>query len=336
MTRALRVEWLRLRQRRAAVLLTGLALIGCLIVLGLAIGNAAPPSPAAQAAAQAQVDQQLTDPKFVQQLADCRQAVAAGGSEQWPAGMDCDQALTPNMEWFLNWSAPDFVHDFRSQLLAVTTILALAMTLVGVTFAGADWAAGTIGTQLLFQPRRTLVFTSKAAAVVLAAAVIGLIGAVLAFTSSYWAAARWGTTTLVENVGYNAAGPTVLTQAALVGRAARATAAVAAAGLGGYALAMLFRSSLVAVSIIAGYGLVVETLARGLFPGAEQFLLSSRLLAWLEGPYEIVRYPPSCNLGPCDPEITTISVAAGGTYLAILVGLVLALAASAFARRDVT
>ncbi|HET8591097.1 MAG TPA: hypothetical protein VFM01_15775 [Nakamurella sp.] len=332
---ALAVEWMRLRQRRAVRLLALVALLGCLVVLGFAIANAVPPSAADMAAAQSQVDRQMADPMFQQQLADCRQAVASGGSDQWPADLDCDEAMTPRVEWFLNWSPPNFVDDFRHNLLAVTLILALAMALAGVTFAGADWSAGTIGTQLLYQPRRVRVFGSKAGALAAAGLLVGLIGAVLAWAVSYAVAAKWGTTALLDT-RISRDGSVTLTQLDITARALRAVAAVAGAAIGGYVLAMLFRSSLVAVAIIAGYGIVGEALIRGLFTGSEPYLLSSRILAWLQGPYQIARYPRSCGPGPCQPEITTVTVTAGGVYLAVLVALGLAVAGLLFARRDVS
>jgi len=330
--RALGVELLRLRKRRAAWLLTVLALVGCLVVLGFAIGNQAPPSASDRAAAQAQVDRQIADPAFQQQLKECQDAVAAGGSQDWPAGMDCAESMTPKVEWFLGWSPPQFVHNYADQLLAVTLILALAMALVGVTFAGADFSSGTIGTQLLFQPRRTVAFSGKGGALVLLALLAGVVGVVLAGVASYWAAAQWGSTAMVRQV---ANGTVDVTWGELIWDGVRAILGVAAASLGGFALAMLFRSSLVAVSIIAGYGLVVEAVIRSLFRGIEPYLVSSRVAAWLQGPYEIRIYPQSCGPGPCEPTVTTISVAAGGEYLLVLLAVLVLLAGWAFARRDV-
>lgn len=332
MIRALGVELLRLRKRRAAVLVTLLALVGCLVVLGFAIGDAAPPSASDRAAAQAQVDAQLADPAFQEQLKQCQDAVAAGGSDMWPAGMDCAESMTPQVGWYLGWSPPQFVRDYTRDLLAITMILALAMALVGVTFAGADFSAGTMGTQLLFQPRRVVAFSSKGGALALVAAGVGAVGALLAGAASYGTAARWGSTAMELQT---ASGPVTVTWAELINDGLRGVAGVAAAALAGYALAMLFRSSLVAVSIIAGYGLVGEGVVRSLFRGIEPHLVSSRVLAWLQGPYEIRIFPNTCGPGPCEPKVITLSVADGGEYLLMLLAVLLVLAAWSFARRDV-
>src|SRR5699024_1566781 len=126
-------------------------------------------------------------------------AVPAIGSASFPPDMDCDDLL-PKAEWFLHWSPPDFVRDFHDHLQAVTMLLALALALAGVPFAGADWNQGTMGTQLTYQPRRGVVFTSKAVALAIVAAVVGAVGAALAWAESYLAASSWGTTEMVDQV----------------------------------------------------------------------------------------------------------------------------------------
>ena len=317
-------------------MLTLLAVAACLVVLGFAIANAAPPSTAERAAAQAQVDRQLSDPMFVDQLEQCRAAVAAGGSDAWPADMDCDENMLPRVEWYLGWSPPEFIDTFESTLLGVTMLLAAALVVAGVTFAGADWSSGTIGTQLLFQPRRWRVFGNKVVALAAWSALVAAVVAALAWLVSYWMAAKWGSTALLD---YDDDGtPIAVTTADLIGDAVRAVLLVVGAATGGFGLAMLFRSSLAAVGLLAGYSLVGEAILRGLFPGVEPYLLSTRVLAWLQGPYRIYAYPSSCGMdgAPCEPVVTTIGVTGGGVFLLALLAVVVTAAAVLFQRRDVT
>ena len=42
-------------------------------------------------------------------------------------------------------------------------LLAILMMLAGTTFAGHDWASGSVSNQLLFEPRRPRVWAAKAA-----------------------------------------------------------------------------------------------------------------------------------------------------------------------------
>jgi len=333
-TVAVGVEWFRLRSRRLVWLLVALGLAGAAAVLvGITI-NAMPPSAAQLASAQAQVDQQLADPSLQDMVQQCRTAVAGGGSADWPSDMNCDDLL-PRADWYLGWSQPSYVNLFTNMVAGVTALLAMAMALIGVIFAGADWAAGTIGTQLLFQSRRGQVFAGKAIVLALLAAVLGVITIGVAWGLSYWAAARWGTTAMVDATGYRGDQVTVTT-ADLLGRALRALAVVVGATLGGYALAMLFRSSVLPLALVAGYALVGETLARAI--GIERtwsYLLSTRLLAWLVGPAELPIYPTNCSVGPCEPRILSVSVTAGGVYLGVLIAAVVAVSAWSFQRRDV-
>lgn len=260
MTRALRVELLRLRSRRAVLLLVLFGLLGCLVVIGFAIKNAVPPSAAELSAGRAQMDQQIADPSFQQMLTECRAAGAAGDTSSYPAGFDCAQMM-PRVEWFVNWRPPDFVREFRVLTLSVTAILTLVLAVAAVTFAGAEWSSGTIGTHLLFESRRGVVYGSKVGALAVVALAAGVIGLALAWGTSYWMASRWGTSALVQPDSISGK-PTPLTAAALVGRVARALALIVGGSAGGFALAMLFRSSLAAIGLVAGHGLAGEAVLR--------------------------------------------------------------------------
>ena len=60
-------------------------------------------------------------------------------------------------------------------------VLAILMMLAGTTFAGHDWASGSVSNQLLFEPRRPLVWAAKGAVVT---ALAGLFAA--AVVTAYW------------------------------------------------------------------------------------------------------------------------------------------------------
>ena len=60
-------------------------------------------------------------------------------------------------------------------------LITLVMLLAGTTFAGHDWNTGSMGNQLLFEPRRARVWAAKLAAVVLAGG-----GLALAVLVAYW------------------------------------------------------------------------------------------------------------------------------------------------------
>lgn len=263
-----------------------------------------------------------------------------------PDGMTCEEMMAPKVEWYLNWSPPQFVQSYQSELLAVTMIVAIMLALAGITFVGADFASGTIGTQLLYRPRRAAMFGTKAAALAVVAFVTGAVVAALTWLQTYVVAAQWGSTEMVQRVeevratdgGFSRASTAVPVDAGdIVAWGLRAAVLVTIAALGGYLLAMLFRSSLMALGLLAAYGIAGEGIIGGLAPSLRPYLLSVRIRAWLDGPINLMQYPRNCGGrgNPCEPTVTVISVTEGGVYLAILLAVGLAIALWSFARRDV-
>ena len=337
--RLLGVELTRLRSRRAYWFLVVLAVAGILLALGASINDARPPSASDRAAAQAQLEQEL--PFYEEDYERCLEAQESGDTTDFPPDFQCEQVL-PQLEWFLFYEEPNFVDNLNEFLPVAALMLALAGALVGATFVGADWSAGTVGTHLLFEPRRGRVFASKAGAVAIGMGIPALVGLGAVYLATWSIGSAWGSTALVAaSHEPQADGSEIEVIAAVTWLdlgvfGLRALAFVVVAALGGYALAMAFRSSLAAVGTVAGYGLVGEGLVRAVWSGSEPWLLSNRLTAWIMGGHDIVQYPDSCGFGPCEPEITTLTVWDGGLYLAVLLVAGLAVSYALFRRRDVT
>ena len=341
--RLLRVELARLRSRRAYWLLVVLALAGALLAVGASVNDARPPTAGEIAEAQRLVDQELNQPYIQEELERCEESQADGETELYPPDFDCNDIL-PRLEYYLYYEEPNFVDDLQELVPAVALMLALAGALVGATFVGAEWAAGTIGTHLLFEPRRGRVFAAKAGAVAIGLALPALVALGVVYLSTWLAASEWGSTELVS-ISYEFSDDfqteviTAVSWLDLGLMGVRALLLVAGAAVGGYVLAMAFRSSLAAVGTVAAYGLVGEGLVRALWGGVPPWLLSSRVSAWLLlGGYDIVEYPESCNTGagPCEPDIVTLSALDGGLYLGGLLAAGLLVSYVLFRRRDVT
>jgi ABC-2 type transport system permease protein len=177
-------------------------------------------------------------------------------------------------------SAPGLGGDrhFHLTSLAATfegtsVILIIGSWLLGASFIGADWHAGTITTQLTWEPRRVRVMTAKLAGclatVFLLAVVLQLmLGAGLAL-----AAALRGTTEGVDAAWVQRTSGIALRVAAL--------AAIGSAI--GFAIASFARNTAAALGVGFGYTFVVENLVRGLRPQWERWLMGDNAVVFITG-----------------------------------------------------
>lgn len=210
----------------------------------------------------------------------------------------------------------------EGQGLVVATVLAMLAALVGTTFAGHDWATGSMGNQLLFESRRWRVWLAKAGAVLLGTALMASAALAL-FWGGVWLAMGSRDLTVAEGQWwwtFTAALRTVV----LVGGAATAA----------YALTMWLRSTVGALGTMIGVGvggsvLLVSTLT----DGAGRWLLPNNAFAFVLGEYRYYVDNEECwRGGSCEALLTGPQ---GAAYLGVLVFGVAALSLLSFRRRDV-
>ncbi|TIC79884.1 hypothetical protein E8D34_19640 [Nocardioides sp. GY 10113] len=230
-SRVLRVELIRLRRRRAVLVIAAAILLVPLAIGGLVAWNSRPLSDGerAEAAAQAQRD-----------LQECIQHPRRWGA---PRAADaerfCTRNIDPSPEWYIYRPTLDLRSDqTEGGAAAALVVIALAL-LAGTTFIGHDWASGSVSNQLLFTPRRVPVWLAKAVA--------------LAVTALAWAAvsltAYWLLLGAVAARRDLPVGDGVLLDCLQMGW--RAAVVAAGAAVGGYALTMLLRSTVGALGVIA-------------------------------------------------------------------------------------
>lgn len=149
-------------------------------------------------------------------------------------------------------------------------ILGLAF---GASFIGAEWHAGTITPLLTWQPRRGLVFVSKAAAAMIGVFVFALaLQAILGFVLWVVAATR-GTTQgadmqwLVETAGVALRGAVIAGFLAVLG----------------FAIGSVARNTTVALIIGFVYFAVAESTLRGLKPGWQPWLIGDNAARFVIG-----------------------------------------------------
>jgi len=313
-----RVELTRYGARRAIALLILLAALLAALVAWKTAWDTRPPSRSETATAQAKADVQAQRSDVRNDVANCLKSpgdyLFYGATAQ-----DCRDQLTAAPESFLPRKPLDLMGTLKGNGLGLSILVIGLIIIAASTFAGSDWASGSIRNQLLFEPRRDRVWAAKAVAVTLASglAAVAVLGGF--WLTMYLVAADRGVphgSAVVDDLSWH-----------LV----RAVALAMGAGLGAYALTMLFRHSVATLAILFAYAIGGE-LVVGLLPvdGIARWSLGNNVFGWLETRLEIFG---CARLGDCSQ--THISHLDAGIYLAVL--LVVALVASwlTFRRRDV-
>ncbi|WP_418063281.1 hypothetical protein [Pimelobacter simplex] len=330
--RLLRVELLRLVRRRAVlVLLVGAVAVP--VVMGVAVTlNTRPPSAAAVADAERQVEQELQSSWYAESLAQCTENPSEHGIESTDAGeieRQCTEQFKPTVDSYLWHQELSLASESTEGTgVALVVILALLMMVLGTTFTGHDWASGSVSNQLLFEPRRVRVWGAKA--IVVTGSALVLSGVLL---SAYWI----GLNAVAASRDLPSGGAVLVDCLQMAGRGA---GVVAAAALCGFALTMLFRSTVATLGILFGVALVggVVLAVLGVSGRFDPALNALAVVADGATYYVDAPCPPDQGIdlegGYCSEE-RTLSFAAGAAYTGTAVGASALLSVLWFRRRDV-
>lgn len=321
--RLLLVELARIRARRAImVLVAGAFLLGAVFV-GATLWTHRPVSDADLAQAQQQVERQTNSPMTQRELRRCER-----NPERYTGTSDaaaCEENILPRVDWFLDrpvLNPPELVRDLS---VALVLFLGVIAVLIGATMIGAEWSAGSVGTQLLFEPRRPRVWAAKAAAIALVAAAMAAAVFTLVWLSILAAYAVWSDDGLPSGF---------LRDLSLTG--ARGAAFVAVGGLAGYAVTMAVRHTVVVVGLMLAYSVIGEGLLRSFLPSVERYLVSNNALAWIQDGHTIRIYPQNCfDLISCRPKEIAMGLADAAVYFGLVAGAMLLVSLFVFNRRDV-
>lgn len=256
MNRLLRVEVTRILCRRAVLVLLAAAIVIPAIIGVTRVLNTSEPTTEEIAQAEEMIQAEREARWAKRELARCADDPDKYFGGEVPSG-DLEEAC---LEW-IGLTLDNYLYVERLELaaerddgsgFAVVVVLAILMMLAGTTFAGHDWASGSVSNQLLFEPRRPLVWGAKAAVVT---ALAGLFSA--AVVTAYWLVLA-----LVARSRDMPIGDGLLLDCLQSGW--RGAGVAAGAALAGYALTMLFRSTVAALGVllaasVAG-GIVLATL----------------------------------------------------------------------------
>jgi hypothetical protein len=185
---------------------------------------------------------------------------------------------------------------------------------LGASFIGADWRAGTMTTLFTWEPRRVRTFVAKATVVAGLGAALVVVLDLLLLAALWPSAVFHGSTAGVDGDFWREIG----------GALVQTGAAGALMALLGFTIASLGRNTAAALSVVFAFFVVIENIIRGLRPGWATWLFFDNLAVLLLG-------------GSRQAETDFARSALGaGLVLGLYVGVLLIAAGYWYVRRDVT
>ena len=259
MIRLISSEILGFRSRRLVVVLLVGALLATAVGLVIAAFDSEPPTDAAIAAAEARARAEV---------ARCLTADYEGLQFEGTLEGFCRDTFGDPTDYMPSHLRLVDLPDILEGVSSITSILALV---VGASVVAASWQAGTIGTILTWESRRSRWFAARVLVIVMGVSVTTL--AILAFLSAGLAAAASirGSTLGIDGAWWS----DVLTTSLLV------TAAAAISAVIGAAVAAVGRHTAAALGVVFVWTAVIEGLIRGLRPLWSPWLLGDNLVSFL-------------------------------------------------------
>ena len=321
--RALLVELTRLRWRRAVLLLLVAAVVLPAMLLASTAWSTRPMS-------DSDLDALLVDRYAQREVTRCERRPEQFSDER---GKTIEASMCREMvaDWYGGRAPLRPESELDGTVLAAGTLVLVLVLLLGTTFVGHDWNTGSMSNQLLFEPRRGRVWVTKALAVTLTCLLLAT--AVLA---AYW----WGLVTLASSRDIAVPDGVVgdgYRQALRTGVLAGATA------LGGYALTMLFRSTVATVGVLFGLAVASGALLGIVGQTTQRWTPPLNVAAVMQGEvtyYDESALPPACRNGTAGPQEdcsaeSRITARDGGIYLGSALLLACVASVGSFRRRDV-
>lgn len=319
-TRLVRVELLRLWSRRL-VKLALVTMVGGLLVLNTGdLLTKDTDVRAADARARADATRALRDCEVFRDEVFPQEQEAGHIPSSEPAPTCDPRDFSPENFRFEN--RYHLRQSGRNDLIGAGFAWAAIAFLIGTSVAGAEWAAGTMGALLFWEPRRVRVLIGKIVA----------LGAFVAVVASAAAAVQLGASAAKGALRGTTAVPAGFWTDRLADGGRMAGIAVFAALLA-FGIAGTARVTAAALGIAFGYFAILENVLRNFRPGWRRYLIGEQFQAWVEG--EAVLPLRNNDFSPEAKSFVLERARAGSTlalYLVIVLGIMIAL----FARRDVT
>jgi len=323
--RLLAVELNRFRSRRAIALLVLAAAVLAVVLAGVTAWNTRPLSAVDRADATAQADLEGEKPEIQQAVRACRAAPEEFLGPEATAAK-CQDALVPGPEAYYPRHELSFGRALSTSGLGLSlaVVVASLMVIAGCTFAGADWASGSMTNQLLFVPRRTRLWLAKAGAVTISSGAVALV-----VISGFW---------VILALVASARGVSLPSRdvTRVVWHVLRATALAMGAGLGAFALTMIFRHTVATLALLFVYSIGGEIVVNLLpFAGPARWSVGNNALGWLATRYHYFEATVTCSPREGCSSTQTMTHLESGTFLGVLLVVAVVFSLLWFSRRDV-
>lgn len=322
----LRSELHRFRSRRFIQVVLALAVVGWIVITGIALTQYGNPGADEIARAEQQIDADLAMNE--QYREQCLQEAGAAGE------VSPDQFCGPeqtredyDLAWYLDTAPFDFASAGFDGALTFAALGAVVAALVGATWIGAEWSTRSLVALLFWVPRRMQVMAAKVVVLLGAAALIGVV-----------AQAGW---LAMSGVLRAFAGRDVELPEGfwsdLLQTQARGVLLTVIAALLAFGLTNLVRNTGAALGIAFVYLIIVENVVRGFRPLWQPWLLSQNSLALVQnGGSTIYVYGDQPDANGM-PEVTEYYLGhlQSGVFLTVLTLVVIAVGTVLFAKRDI-
>jgi hypothetical protein len=323
--RLVMVELNRFRSRRAVALLGIAAVLVAAVLVGKTAWDTRPLTreDRVDATAQAQLEGQRAE--IQQEVRACRADPADYLGPDAEAD-DCADALVPGPDAYYPRESLSLREVLSPQGLGVPLGLIVAglMVIAGCTFAGADWSSRSMANQLIFEPRRVRLWLAKGLAVALGCGVIALVA-----IGGFWLAVA----VVAQARDVSMPGPQV---EHVSWHVVRAVALSMGAGLGAFALTMIFRHTVATLALLFVYSIGGEIVVN-LLPveGGARWSLGNNALGWLALRHRYFDPSTTCVPGDRCSSVHTLTHLEAGTFLGVLLAVSVVVSLVWFSRRDV-
>jgi len=272
----------------------------------------------------------LTPEQRAEQIAACKRDQASIATETGQASdFGCEQifAIPSPSDYGLTSSSNDAIA--RGIVVQGVYVFGFLAFILGASFVAAEFATGSMGTWLTFQPRRLRVASAKLGAAALGGLTVGVVAVSLGLLCA-------AVVSTINRPGVELPLVEAAASEPLWQELARAMVAITLGGLGGAVIGFLLRSTAGVIGAVLGWVVIVEGLLGSSLAGGrlQEWLVRTNLDAFIH--HGTSYTATTCGTGGCQTAPVPLSFTHGWVYLLVVTAAGVAAALLLFRRRDVT